>query len=61
MNTMKPKTSIQFCVRAEKRPKITSIRMCSFFFSTYAAQSRKIAENRYHWISSSALELQSIA
>ncbi len=59
--TTVPKMSIHVCVRREKRPAITSMRMCSFLSSVYAAHSRKIAENRYHWTSRKALELMSKA
>ena len=57
MKTTMPKTSIQFCARADRRPAMMSIRMCSLRLKHVAGQSRKIAENMYHWISSSPFEL----
>ena len=52
-----PMMSIQVRPRADRRDVSTSMRTCSLFSIVYPAASRKTAAKRYHWISSSALEL----
>ena len=54
---MKPNTSIHTCVRFENRPTTTSMRTCSLRLSVWADAKRKMAPNKYHWISSQEFEL----